>query len=399
MRAQHPARERANDAAREDATAEVSDQITTDSTQEREREAETSTSTTDRWILTGVASSIGGLCRHTVATSTVCVTKGTGDDEGDQRDRRINRDQRGPEGPAMAEINARALMFNLGREDAIDSTTSAKIARYAERKQLAYKLTDEGVLLLDGRGKKIHLRNGVVTLRNALGLHALPERIGDNRVLNKQQQHTNVVTMLHVRKMAMVAPRLLKSLRENPTPLPDAIDTALRDLDAEMTSILDGSDADESEKVRLYNQALLRYNDMTKARAAKPIPVVVEVKKEAAATTASVVEPADIVGTLPKTLQMKGRQLLSAVTWNERGELIHKGVAIRGSNAVDLVHDLLRNRKTPDPVGWQQFANQMRAANIPMELVGNVTRRLYLQKKRGKRTPQKRTPETEWETL
>ena len=122
----------------------------------------------------------------------------------------INRDQRGPEGPAMAEINARALMFNLGREDAIDSTTSAKIARYAERKQLAYKLTDEGVLLLDGRGKKIHLRNGVVTLRNALGLHALPERchaIGDNRVLNKQQQHTNVVTMLHVRKMALVDPR------------------------------------------------------------------------------------------------------------------------------------------------------------------------------------------------
>ena len=194
-------------------------------------------------------------------------------------------------------------MFNLGREDAIDSTTSAKIARYAERKQLAYKLTDEGVLLLDGRGKKIHLRNGVVTLRNALDLHALPERcraIGDNRVLNKQQQHTNVVTMLHVRKMALVDPRLLKSLRENPTPLPDAIDTTLRDLDAEMTSILDGSDADESEKVRLYNQALLRYNDMTKARAAKPIPVVVEVKKEAAATTALVVEPADIVGTLPK---------------------------------------------------------------------------------------------------
>ena len=408
MRAQHPARERENDAAREDATAEVSDQITTDSTQEREREAETSTSTTDRWILTGVASSIGGLCRHTVATSTVCVTKGTrgpATDEGDRMDLAINRDQRGPEGPAMAEINARALMFNLGREDAIDSTTSAKIARYAERKQLAYKLTDEGVLLLDGRGKKIHLRNGVVTLRNALGLHALPERcraIGDNRVLNKQQQHTNVVTMLHVRKMALVDPRLLKSLRENPTPLPDAIDTTLRDLDAEMTSILDRSDADESEKVRLYNQALLRYNDMTKARAAKPIPVVVAVKKEAAATiptTASVVEPTDIVGTLPKTLQMKGRRLLSrlsAVTWNERG------VAIRGSNAVDLIHDLLRNRKTPDPVGWQQFANQMRAANIPMELVGNVTRRLYLQKKRGKRTPQKRTPETqmsEWETL
>ena len=139
----------------------------------------------------------------------------------------------------MAEINALTLMFNLGREDAIDSTTSAKIARYAERKQLAYKLTDEGVLLLDGRGKKIHLRNGVVTLQNALGLHALPERVttnegqrcraidpaGDNRVLNKQQQqqqHTNVVTppttttMLHVRKMALVDPRLAEIVARKP---------------------------------------------------------------------------------------------------------------------------------------------------------------------------------------
>ena len=92
MRAQHPARERENDAAREDATAEVSDQITTDSTQERERE--TSTSTTDRWILTGVASSIGGLCRHTVATSTVCVTKGTRGPASDERgpgDRRLTK--------------------------------------------------------------------------------------------------------------------------------------------------------------------------------------------------------------------------------------------------------------------------------------------------------------------
>ena len=83
---------------------------------------------------------------------------------------------------------------------------------------------------------------------------------------------------------------------------------------------------------------------------------------------------------------------------------MHEGVAIPGSNAVNLVHDLLRKRKTPDPVGWQQFANQLRAANIPMELVGNVTRRRYIQQKRGKRTPQKRKliPETMmsgWESL
>ncbi len=53
-----------------------------------------------------------------------------------------------------------------------------------------------------------------------------------------------------------------------------------------------------------------------------------------------------------------------------------------GSNVVDLVHDLLRKRKTSDPIGWQQFGSQMRAANIPMELVGNVARRRHIQERK-----------------
>ena len=51
--------------------------------------------------------------------------------------------------------------------------------------------------------------------------------------------------------------------------------------------------------------------------------------------------------TLPKTLQEKGSQLVSRLKttkWNDRGELLHEGVAIPGSNIVDLIHDLLRNR-------------------------------------------------------
>ena len=88
--------------------------------------------------------------------------------------------------------------------------------------------------------------------------------------------------------------------------------------------------------------------------------------------------------TLPKTLQEKGSQLVSRLEttkWNDRGELLHEGVAIPGSNIVDLIHDLLRNRKTADPIGWQQFASQMHAANIPMELVGNVARSQHIQKR------------------
>ena len=94
--------------------------------------------------------------------------------------------------------------------------------------------------------------------------------------------------------------------------------------------------------------------------------------------------------TLPKTLQEKGSQLVSRLKttkWNDRGELLHEGVAIPGSNVVDLVHHLLRKRKMTDPIGWQQFASKMHAANIPMELVGNVARRQHIEKRTRIPTP------------
>ena len=127
--------------------------------------------------------------------------------------------------------------------------------------------------------------------------------------------------MSHVRKMALVDPRLLETL---PTPTKTSVDTTLRDLDAEMTSILDKSDVDVSEKVRLYNHALLLYNDMAKDRAAKPTPVVVMKENEPIVATGVM---ADVVTTLPKTLQEKGSQLVSRLKttkWNYRGELLHE---------------------------------------------------------------------------
>ena len=54
--------------------------------------------------------------------------------------------------------------------------------------------------------------------------------------------------MSHVRNMALVDPRLLETLR---TPTQTPVDTTLHDIDAEMTSLLDKSDVDVSEKVRL----------------------------------------------------------------------------------------------------------------------------------------------------
>ena len=65
------------------------------------------------------------------------------------------------------------------------------------------------------------------------------------------------------------------------------------------------------------------------------------------------------------------------IAWTARGELIHEGEPVVGSNVMDLVNDLLRKRKT-DPTVWQPFARQLRAINLPMELVGNVVRKAYI---------------------
>ena len=99
------------------------------------------------------------------------------------------------------------------------------------------------------------------------------------------------------------------------TPIQPPIVTNLRDLDFEITSILDKTGIDVSENVRLYNQALLRYNDMAKMSATKPTPVVV-VKEKQTPTTTDIM--GEVVTTLPKALQEKGCQMLSRLKTTQR---------------------------------------------------------------------------------
>ena len=192
--------------------------------------------------------------------------------------------------------------------------------------------------------------------------------------------------MEHARKMVLMDPRVLDTLRSPPPPT-DTVGKKVQVLEDEMKTILDRKDFDDRTKVALYNQALQRYNVLVDKRVKEPIRVV-SVGKEVGAEFEKEKEEVssmevDVANTVPKSLQAKARRLMEHlkrnVAWNDRGELIHEGVPIAESNAVDFVHDLLRKRKTDDPTGWQSFARQLRAINIPMELVGNAARRAYIQ--------------------
>ena len=190
--------------------------------------------------------------------------------------------------------------------------------------------------------------------------------------------------MEHARKMALVDPRLLDTLR-SPPPATDTLGRKVQALDDEMKTILDRTDLDDGTKVTLYNQVLQRYNVLADKRIKEPLRVVTvnesEVASEGAVRAPISGLEATVLATVPKTMKAKASRLMEHlkrdVDWTARGELIHEGVPIVGSNVVDLVNDLLRKRKTA-PTGWQPFARQLRAINLPMTLVGNVSRRAYI---------------------
>ena len=204
--------------------------------------------------------------------------------------------------------------------------------------------------------------------------------------------------------MALVDPRLLDTLRSPPPPSTDTLGKKVQALDDDMKTILDRKDLDDGTKVTLYNQVLQQYNVLADKHVKEPIRVVTvneSVTGSGSGSEGAVRAPssgleATVLDTVPKTMQAKARRLMEHlkrdVAWTARGELIHEGVPVVGSNVVDLVNNLLRKRKT-DPTGWQPFARQLRAINLPMALVGNVARRAYI-RQATTATPSRRSATT-----
>ena len=95
----------------------------------------------------------------------------------------------------------------------------------------------------------------------------------------------------------------------------------------------------------------------------------------------------ELLESLPRSLKTKGKLLLERlkannVTWNAAGELIIDSVKYHGTNIIDLVNDVMRNRKYSAPFGWQTFADQLIRLNVPQEMIVNKSRWNYILKRK-----------------
>ena len=93
----------------------------------------------------------------------------------------------------------------------------------------------------------------------------------------------------------------------------------------------------------------------------------------------------EILESLPRSLKTKGKLLLERlkannVTWNVAGELVIDSVKYHGTNIIDLVNDVMCNRKYSAPFGWQTFADQLIRLNVPQKMIVNKSRWNYILK-------------------
>ena len=164
----------------------------------------------------------------------------------------------------------------------------------------------------------------------------------------------------------LIDPKMLERIQAPVNPLHRTLNT----LDSDMHSILRRSDMTDEEKVQAYNQILHRYLEYQRTDK-KPVSSTIEENKPYFDVEK------DVMRTIPKSMKRKAEALLERIkdgldtSWNERGEFVYKGRTIAGTNMVDLVNDMLRQRKGFEPYGRFEFARALRHSNVPQDLVGN----------------------------
>ena len=213
--------------------------------------------------------------------------------------------------------------------------------------------------------------------------------------------------MEHAKKMILVEPRVLEGLSRKP-PVEEATHRDLKETTQRMDDVLN-SDAEAYDKANAYQQALWGFLKRFEQYKDRPLgkvqltsdskPISPTSKRPEVEDESGVVR--EVIASVPISLRSKAERLLQRlksnpqVKWNELGELEYDGRVIKQSNLTDLVNDVLRKRRqTPDPLGWDVFADALRQVNVAQDLIGNPKRWDYIRKTSAAEEPEKTVKKT-----
>ena len=153
---------------------------------------------------------------------------------------------------------------------------------------------------------------------------------------------------------------------------PDPNVSATASLQRDLSSVLANEDLSEGEKSQLYGQTLHQFQTAHgKALETNELQLPESISSKINQR---------IMDSVPTTMKKKARLLMSMLqehpnlSWDEDGTVKMYGQPIPGSNIIDLVNDVLRQRKGIEPTGWQPFAEGLKAMNVPQDFVGNKKR-------------------------
>lgn len=213
--------------------------------------------------------------------------------------------------------------------------------------------------------------------------------------------------MNHAKKMLLIDPDTLGRIQqraENP------VNNTISSLDQEMERILTLKHLTDDEKWLKYKQVLARFLHFTnESRNPIAIPIV--------SVNSNVKENKDIQNELTgkqniseeeeeaqvkdfikiqtlKSVPKKSQNITELlydtlnnsdiIKWNVLGSVSVHGEKLFGSSIIDLISDVVRNRRDSSPPGWETFAGVLAELNIPQEYILNVKRREFIQQLHSK---------------
>ena len=167
--------------------------------------------------------------------------------------------------------------------------------------------------------------------------------------------------------MVVVPQDLMENLRYNQKKKAGDVGAQVLGVDKEMQSILTRSDLSQDDKIRLYNNALLKYGDITKKKLnVEDIPIPEEEEED---EWEDRIERQFTINNRNRALHvLEWIRSKGDMTWNDRGEI----VGLPGSNILTLLDEVTRSQphsKTEFPIGMVQFATKLKDSNLPRYLL------------------------------